>query len=306
MITSFVQLICGQSTFARVMVSCFALLGLFSVSSGVVAQTSVWKVSKDGSDVYIGGTVHLLRQQDFPLPAPFADAYDESDRLFFETDIGAMSDMGLQQRMLQELTYQDGRSLSTVLDAESFAALSEYLSTSGLPVAMVQTFKPGLLISTLSVLEFQKLGFTPQGVDAYFYNRALGEGKPRGQLESIDEQIAMLASMGEGYESEFVLYSIRDFKDLPNAIERMLTAWRDGDVDSLYAEFVVPMLAQAPDLYDSLLVRRNNNWIPQIEGMFDQEGTEFVLVGAAHLVGEHGVVQQLEARGYTVTQLGLE
>ena len=89
-------------------------------------------------------------------------------------------------------------------------------------------------------------------------------------------------------------------------MERMLTAWREGDVDGLYAEFVAPMLEQAPDLYDSLLVRRNNNWVPQIESMFTEDGTEFVLVGAAHLAGEHGVVQQLEARGYTVVQLGLE
>lgn len=301
MITSFFS-----SIRVGAMVSCFVVLSLLSVSTQTLAQTSVWKVSKDGSDVYIGGTVHLLRQQDFPLPRAYADAYDVSDRLYFETDIGAMSDVGLQQRMLQQLTYQDGRNLSTVLDAESFAALTEYLSATGLPVAMVQSFKPGLLVSTLSVLEFQKLGFTPQGVDAYFYNRALGEGKPRGQLESIDEQIAMLAAMGEGYESEFVLYSIQDFKELPSAMERMLTAWREGDVDGLYAEFVAPMLEQAPDLYDSLLVRRNNNWVPQIESMFTEDGTEFVLVGAAHLAGEHGVVQQLEARGYTVVQLGLE
>src|SRR5690606_13597979 len=150
------------------------------------------------------------------------------------------------------------------------------------------------------------LGFTPQGVDAYFFNRALGEGKPRGQLESIDDQIAMLASMGEGYESEFVLYSIRDFKELPAAMDRMLKAWREGDALALHAEFVAPMLEQAPDLYQSLLVQRNNNWVPQIEAMFEQDGTEFVLVGAAHLAGDAGVVQQLEARGYTVEQLGLE
>ena len=297
MITSFVR-----SIFQR-----FALLCLLlSVSTAASAQTSVWKVSRDGSDVYIGGTVHLLRQQDFPLPAAYAQAYDAADRLFFETDIGGMADMGLQQRMMQELTYQDGQNLSTVLDTEALAALTEHLSATGLPLAMVQNFKPGLLISMLSVLEFQKLGFTPQGVDAYFFNRALGEGKSRGQLESIDDQIALLAGMGEGYESEFVLYSIRDFQELPAAMERMIKAWRDGDVAALYEEFVAPMLEDAPELYQSLLVQRNNNWVPQIEAMFEQDGTEFVLVGAAHLAGDSGVVQQLEARGYTVEQMGLE
>jgi hypothetical protein len=217
-----------------------------------------------------------------------------------------MSDMGLQQRMLQQLTYQDGRTLSTVLDAESYEALSEYVAASGLPLAMLQNFKPGLLISTLSVLEFQKLGFTPQGVDSFFFTRALEDGKPRGELETIDQQIAMLASMGEGYESQFILYSVNDFSQIGESIERIVQACRAGDLAALSAEFIEPMLANTPILYDSMLVQRNNNWVPQVEAMFDEEGTEFVLVGVAHLVGEHGLIEQLANRGYTISQLGVE
>ncbi|MDO8907914.1 MAG: TraB/GumN family protein [Pseudohongiella sp.] len=288
------------------MFACFLVAGTTLASFSLQAQTSVWRISDGDSDVYIAGTVHLLRQQDYPLPAAYDQAYVASERLFFETDIGGMSDMGLQQRMLRELTYQDGRSLSTVLDADSYAALSAYVESTGLPMAMLQNFKPGLLISTLSVLEFQKLGFTPQGVDSYYFTRALGDGKPRGELETIDEQIAMLAAMGEGYESEFVMYSVKDFSQIGESIERIVQAWRGGDTAALSAEFIEPMLEDTPVLYDSLLVRRNNNWMPQVEAMFTEDGTEFVLVGVAHLVGEHGLIEQLQNKGYDVTQLGFD
>lgn len=270
------------------------------------AQTSVWQVIKGDSKIYLAGTIHLLRQQDYPLPAAFEQAFEASQSLHFETDIGAMSDMGLQQRMLQQLTYQDGRTLSTVLSAEAYTALSEYAAGTGIPLAMLQTFKPGLLISTLSVMEFQKLGFTPQGVDAYFYSKAMGEGKFRGELETIDEQIAMLASMGDGYESEFVMYSIRDFAQLGSVIESMVQAWREGNTESLRAEFVAPMLTETPDLYENLLVNRNNNWMPKIEAMLDTDETEFVLVGVAHLVGEHGLIKMLQSKGYEIVQLGTD
>lgn len=290
----------------RVLVSSVLFAGAALCSTGSIAQTSVWQVSKGDNKIYLAGTIHLLRQQDYPLPAAFEQAFDDSQRLFFETDIGAMSDMGLQQRMLQQLTYQDGRTLSAVLSEEAYTALSEYAAGSGIPLGMLQTFKPGLLISTLSVMEFQKLGFTPQGVDAYFFSKAVGEGKTRGELESIDQQIAMLARMGEGYESDFVLYSIRDFAELGDAIESMVQAWREGNTDLLHSEFVEPMLTETPDLYDSILVARNNDWMPAIEAMFDTEGTEFVLVGVAHLVGEHGLISLLQSKGYDVTQLGAE
>lgn len=290
----------------RFMFACFLVVSTTLASVSLQAQTSVWRISDDDSDVYLAGTVHLLRQQDYPLPSAYEQAYDASEKLFFETDIGAMSDMGLQQRMMQQLTYQDGRSLSTVLDAESYEALVDYVNSIGLTMAMLQNFKPGLLISTLSVLEFQKLGFTPQGVDAYYFTRALGDGKTRGELETIDEQIAMLGSMGEGYESEFVLYSVRDFSQIADSIEGIVQAWRAGDTEALRDEFITPMQADTPELYDSVLVQRNNDWMPQIEAMFDEDGTEFVLVGVAHLVGEHGLIEQLQSKGYEVTQLGIE
>lgn len=281
-----------------------AILVLWSASTN--AQTSVWQVSKGDSKIYLAGTIHLLRQQDYPLPAAFEQAFEASQRLYFETDIGAMSDLGLQQRMLQQLTYQDGSTLSNVLSAEAYAALSEYAAGTGIPLAMLQTFKPGLLVSTLSVMEFQKLGFTPQGVDAYFFSKAARAGKHAGELESIDEQIAMLARMGEGYESEFVMYSIRDFAQIGATLESMLTAWREGNTQLLKAEFVEPMLTETPDLYASLLVQRNNNWLPAIEAMFETQDTEFVLVGVAHLVGDHGLITMLQDKGYDIVQLGAD
>lgn len=269
----------------------------------VSADSSVWRVSDGSRHIYLAGTIHLLRSQDYPLPAVYEKAYQDSDRLYFETDIGGLSDMGLQQRMLQQLTYQDGRTLRTVLNEEAYAALEAYTQSVGMPLAMMQTFKPGLLTSTLSVIEFQKLGFTPQGVDAYFHTRAMGDGKPRGELESIDDQIALLAAMGEGYESEFVLYSLADFGQIGDIIEPMVSAWRAGDVDELESRFIKPMLENTPELYESVLVRRNEAWFPRIEAMFSQEGTEYVLVGAAHLVGDHGLLAMLAERGYEISQL---
>jgi uncharacterized protein YbaP (TraB family) len=63
------------------------------------------------------------------------------------------------------------------------------------------------------------------------------------------------------------------------------------------------MRAETPDLYDSLLRQRNLKWIPQIERMLRDADKEFVLVGAAHLVGEDGLLQLLQAKGYGVRQL---
>ena len=278
-------------------------IALLQFAPGVWAGAPVWRVTDGESTVYLGGTVHLLRPEDYPLPEEFDQAYEGSSELFLETAISSLDDLSVQAQMLQQLTYSDGRTLKDVLDTEAYAALETYTARVGMPLKMLEQLKPGMIVSTLQVLEFQRMGFTPQGVDAFFNTQALTDGKSVSALETLDEQISFLAAMGEGNESEFIMMSLEDLDNTANLIDEMIGAWRAGDSEALRTLFVDDMLARAPVVYDSMLRQRNLRWIPQIEAMFDDPEIEFVLVGAAHLVGADGIVELLRARGYAVSKL---
>lgn len=280
-----------------------ALLAGIGIVGNALADSSVWSVTTGNNTVYLGGTMHLLRPSDYPLPEEYEQAYQASSEIYFETDISSMNDLSVQAQMLQQLTYSDGRTLESVLNEEAYSALSEHVASIGMPMEMLQTFKPGLLVSTLQIFEFQRLGFTPQGVDTYFNTRAISDAKTLGHLETVQEQIGFLAAMGEGNESEFILLSLSDLDETEEVMEAMIQAWRSGDNAKLSEMFVIDMKAEAPELYDALLVQRNLNWLPLIDQMLTDEDTEFVLVGAAHLVGEDGLLNLLSARGYQIKQL---
>jgi uncharacterized protein YbaP (TraB family) len=277
---------------------CIAIL-----SSIVSADSSVWQVQSEDHTIYLGGTVHLLRETDFPLPEEYADAYAASSTIVFETDLNLMNDLSVQAKLMKTLSYGDEKSLKTVLNEEAYSALEAYASNIGLPFMMLEKFKPGMVVSLLQVLEFQRIGFTPQGVDAYFNTLAMIDDKSLGQLETIDDQIGFLASMGEGSESEFILMSLKDLESTDQIMDDMIAAWRTGDNDALSELFVADMLEQAPEIYDSLLKQRNSNWLPQLESMLESPEVEFVLVGAAHLVGPDGLLMLLQAKGFEVSQL---
>lgn len=267
------------------------------------ADTSVWEVRSGDNTVYLGGTVHLLRPSDYPLPPEFDEAYASSSEIYFETDISAMNDLSIQVQMLQQLTYNDERTLKTVLNEAAYTALTEHTARLGLPMMMLEKFKPGMIISTLQVLDFQRMGFTPQGVDMHFNTRAVADGKYIGQFETIQEQIGFLAAMGEGNESEFILLSLKDLEDTDALMAEMIAAWRSGDADELSRLFVDDMRNEAPEIYEALLLERNRNWMPDIEDMLRDADTEFVLVGAAHLIGPEGLVRMLSDKGYEVRRL---
>ena len=116
----------------------------------------------------------------------------------------------------------------------------------------------------------------------------------------MQEQIEYIVNLGEGYENELIKQTLRDLEDFPAELSKLKKAWRAGNLDYYNEAVNIPWKMNFPKLYDSLLVERNNNWIPQIENMLETEEVEFILFGTLHLAGEEGIVHQLKARGYSV------
>lgn len=276
---------------------------LFILSSQTLAQSSVWLATKGNNKVYLGGTIHMLRSSDYPLPFEYETAYSNADNLYFEIDIDQMNDPSAQLGMLQRLMYSDGRTLQSVLNADAYQLLTDYVAKFSMPMMMLQNMKPGMVMSTLELLEFQTRGFTQNGVDVHFHQRAKDDDKPIYAFETIDEQIGFIEKMGEGEESEYIMLSLRDLEKIDSDIESMISIWRNGESEDLVDLFVEDMQKNTPGVYQSLLLDRNLKWMPTLEAMFDDADTELVLVGVAHLVGDDGLVELLRKRGYEVEQL---
>lgn len=267
------------------------------------AQAPVWKIEKDANPMYIGGTMHLLTASDYPLPSAFETAYQLSGRLVFETDLAKMKSPQFQQYMLAELSYSDGRNLQQVLRADTYRSIAEFFTARGVPMTSVENFKPGMVATMMAMVELQRLGLAGVGVDSYFDQRADKEQKAKGKLETAEEQISFIANMGVGREDEMLTYNLADLENLPALWKSMNQAWRSGDMHALEEISASSLRDDFPDIYQTLLVDRNNAWIPQIEAMSQTAEVEFVLVGALHLAGSDGVLAMLSRRGYKITQL---
>ncbi|QUM84774.1 TraB/GumN family protein [Moritella sp. 28] len=280
----------------------FSIL-ILGVVNTAHATSSVWKVSHGEHSLYLGGTVHVLSLDDYPFPAEFDRAYALAETLVFETDMTKLESPEFQNSMLSQLRYPDGQDLTQNLTPETYKMLAAYCESRGIGMQVINNFKPSMISLMLTMAELQRLNLTGLGVDKYYNSKAVIDAKELGKLETVEQQLAFIVGMGKGKEDEFIRYSLEDIKTLPTFMHEMKTAWRHGNRQALIDLAITPLLTDFPDIYQSLLVQRNNNWLPQIEAMFDSKGTEFVLVGALHLVGKDGLLQRLEAAGYKVTQL---
>ena len=265
------------------------------------AESMIWKVEKGSEVVYIGGTIHLLRESDYPLPEEFLNAFANADILVLETDMGQLKSLEVQQKIMAGGTYPPGEGLDQVLSKEAYDALAEYCQQNGLPIEAMKQFKPSLVSLTILGLEMQKLGLSMEfGIDINFYQRAVSEGKDLFYIETIDEQIAYILTMGEGRESEYILKGLSDLHKMPEDLEDMIQYWKTGDDDKMEDLILAEVREEYPGIYQSLFKERNERWLPQIEALFLTEEDELVLVGAGHLIGEDGIISMLKERGYSV------
>ena len=268
-----------------------------------LAQTSIWKVSKGDHSIFIGGTIHLLRESDYPLPQEFLAAYQLSDELKFETDIQALQEPAASLKLLQMMTLPGTTTLKDKLSKKTWNQLSNYAAQNQLDIKQWMKFEPAFVSMILSVYQMQKLGFQQeQGVEVYFSKQAKQDNKKINYLESIDEQMKFMRSMTEGEANQIIANTLQEINKTPDMLEQMTHAWRTGNMHQLKQLGIDPIKKESKEMYDILLIQRNMNWIPSIEKDFNSKRKVFVLVGCLHLAGQHNVLKLLENKGYTVQQ----
>jgi uncharacterized protein YbaP (TraB family) len=275
---------------------------LFS-ASGVGAESSVWVARSSMAAVYLAGSFHILRTSDYPLPAEFFTAYRDSRQIIFEIMPGEMEDPEYMGKFLSKAIYNDGTTLKEHITPAAYAKAESFCKERDYPLEQYQFFKPNFFVMTLTVSEMNKIGADPQkGIDYFFKEKALQDGKATGSLETMDQQLNLLTSMDASAGSEQILESIDELKQLEVMLGELLAVWRKGD-EAKMEELYLKDLKLYPRLYQTLIVDRNNKWMRNIEGYLNGSGNTMVVMGAAHLVGADGLVNLLRKRGYKVVKL---
>lgn len=288
-------------TMARLLSPMLASACLLLVTMTVQAGSPVWQL--DGSErsapFYLAGSIHLLREADYPLPAALEQAFADSRVLVLEMDLSADNQADFQQRLLEQGFYHDGSRLSDHVSAASLARLQAFGDARHLPLDNLLGLKPWLLGLSLMQIEFSQVGLSPDhGVDAHFYQRAIASERTVLALENSEQQLQALQAM-ESVGADVLLNRLLDDMDqLATSFQNLLDDWKQGRFDAIDAQLSAEMRNQQPALYAALLPQRNHNWLPQLENLLQGDQAVLVLVGSAHLAGPDSLIQLLAERGY--------
>ena len=265
-------------------------------------STTLWKVDSAQNSVYILGSIHVLKKENYPLNEKIYQAFDESPNAVFEVDLDGLTSPEVQMEVLTTGFYTDGRNLEAAISPESYAFVKTQLKDRGMNIEQFQPMKPWMIATTIMTLELQKLGFEMnQGVDKHLFDRAKATGKHIQGLETIEYQLGLFDNLSPKTQELFLLQTLGELAIFETQINNVVEAWTQGRTEGL--EGMLDNMRQFPEVYEALITKRNKNWIPHIETFLEQKEKYLIVVGTLHVLGEEGLLAMLKKKGYIIEQM---
>jgi uncharacterized protein YbaP (TraB family) len=259
----------------------------------------IWELTGRNNSIYLLGSIHLLRDDAQPLPAPILRAYGEADVLYMEIDFDDLDPAEVQQFTLTNGVLPPDQSLAALLGAERYDQARSQAGKLGLDLDQLARLEPWVVAISAVQAQVLKLGLDPDaGVEQRLAREAQRDQKEIRGFETVADQLGIFDRLPLERQEDFLLMSLEEAIDLPTAVDDMIDAWRQGDVEQL-ADVMSEEFQSFPELYQPLVVARNSNWTQQIIELLDDDVDYLVVVGALHLAGEDSVIEMLRARGYS-------
>ena len=285
----------------RQLVGFAVLAAAFFTSVLAKAEPAIWVVKGPHATVYLFGTIHAL-QPDHPWKTGKIDAaIKESGTLWLE--IPNVDDASAMQPLIFGLGMDPAHPLSSKLTPEQLTKLNK--AAAGLPggEAMLESMKPWLAGMMLSLAPVLEAGYDPNsGVELVLKPEFTQANKPVKGFETAEQQIHYFADMPEKSQIDFIASELDSADTAVEKFKELVAAWYDGNVVKLDELNNADFRDKYPDLFQLLVVKRNQNFTTQIREMLKGDGVSFVAIGAGHLVGKDGVPAMLEKQGYNVVR----
>lgn len=278
-----------------------AILVLLLAGTPALADPAVWAARGSNATVYLLGSIHLMRPGTVWEGPAVRRAFDEARECWFEAVLP--DDPAAMQAVIMSIGLDPAHKLSDLLPPNRRALLDTLAAESGVGPAM-QAMRPWLAAVVLTGQPLLKAGFDPAlGVDTVLQAQAKAAGKRVAGVETIDQQMRLMAGLPQDLAIKFLLSAMDDAAKGPAQIDEMIRGWQSANTEALARTVSGQLRKEAPDLYRIIFVNRNETFAHAVEGFLAGDKTVLLVIGAGHLAGPDNVRDVLARRGIKVERV---
>ena len=288
----------------RLFIICACLALCFAAAQGQL----LYRIS--GKDLakpsYLFGTHHLAPLSILDSVPYIYKVLDEADAVAGEIEMAGISQMEMANRILPYMVAPADSTLSLVLSDSVYSRANvSFQSITNMRLELFEGLCP-LATQTMAAMAMIKEDFSGNEgqLDSYLQNEGAKRGKEIMGFETVEEQAALLYRSTSIREQAGALVKFLDNLDKEASNARELNSrYMARDIEGVYA--LSRQESDDPEFWKRLLTDRNNSWLGKMPEMMKAQSVLFV-VGALHLAGDEGLVNQLRTIGYAVTAIDVD
>ncbi len=263
---------------------------------------SVWVADIEGQpgQLFLCGTIHVLRQSDYPLATGYEFAYQNAQRLLFELPPGASEAPEFNRRLMELGSYPKTTTLPSEVGPKVWAQVEAWARSRNKSTSSFHSLKPWLASLIITSEEFQRLGASnAMGVDQHYEQRSAKDGKPGQGLETVELQLQLFSGLDRNHQILMLEQTLEEARTMEAEYGELVSAWKKGDLEVLH-NLINREAEKHPELMEIFINRRNRAWVPPLMELLKKGEKVMVLVGAGHLGGPDGLLSLLRKQGCRV------
>jgi len=261
-------------------------------------------------DSYLVGSAHLLPKTATPIVDQYRRLLSTADPLVVEVE--ADLSFGLIVAIARLGMYPDGESIDDHVTEELSLRIEERATS--LDLDNYRRMRPWLLATSLTAGVAEDAGIEAGlGLETVLLKDANAwfSGLSVLELETTVGQVELLAAMPEELAIRWLEQLTSQERVFAEAAGKLVDAWICGDEESLLeaADQQAGETEEDPavaEWNESVIQKRNWRMLEGIEGLLQDGRSHFITVGTLHVVGDEGLVQLLEERGYRLEPIPLK
>jgi uncharacterized protein YbaP (TraB family) len=257
----------------------------------------VWKVYKQGAKdtSYVLGTIHLPMKKAFKTVDTVSTILKKVERAYFELEYDPIA--FVTQSMFL-IAVQDSEKVKNIMSKEEYQLLQKKSKELlGNQTVMVDMLKPiGILsLFALSMVQSDTTG----AMDVLFQMEAKEQGVKVGGLETAEQQMEVLNKLTIAQQKDELVDLLMNFEKYTLQFDSLINAYLNHDLVLLKKLTNESFTDNTQDFKEEILTKRNVKMVNKMDKYASKHSCLFA-IGAAHLVGEQGLLNLLKEKGYQV------
>ena len=285
----------------RIIILIFSLVIFFNIRAQLL-----WAISGNGlsKPSYMFVTHHFAPKSIFVSVPGVYDIYKNIDCVYAELVFTELTNHG--DIIKKYMTLQQDSLLDVILTNDQYKKEGELIKCElGMDINNAKMLKPVVLVTTIEAK--RSLDVFPDfdsefQLDTYFQKLALEKNIEVKGLETLEQQCKLLFGTSLSAQIENLMKYVENPEKYIEISKRSSLSYMSQDIDKLKELMNEDDddTGMTKEEVESIIIKRNRDWAEQLKSILPHKSI-LLVVGAAHLPAEEGMIDLLEKQGYTLT-----